>query len=343
VGEVVRGIPAFVVAVAVLVTASACSSSHSSPPVKTHVKTVAQQAQDVIDSQKQVPLLQTAGQFCLAGIQKDSKDATIDAALNNIDPTGGEATAWQLYNLQGDQVTMKKELASGQILSGTFDLGQIVYALLGQAGEQATKGTPDELQWKLFGLIGPAAIYCAEAAFWLDGTVGGQIGVAVQKKFLTWSVGQQLLAGRGSAITGQWVLYRKLEHCGISGSNNYGCRLGPMDVTIACAGTACTIIRTNGGADFAPWDHSIPIVFGRGAWQASGIEKWAADCDHVAVPGTGVAFALKVTSGKVVNGVWRAQSLGGSFTIDNTATACFPAGTTIEDVSTTPIASSTSS
>jgi hypothetical protein len=122
----------------------------------------------------------------------------------------------------------------------------------------ATEGTTDEVQWKLFGLIGPAAVYCAEAAFWLDGTVGGQIGVALQKQFLTWSVGQQLLASWGSAITGKWVLYRKLLHCAISGSNNTGCKLGPLDVTIACSGTAYTIIRANGGSDFAPWDHSIP-------------------------------------------------------------------------------------
>ena len=333
-----RGIPSFVV-VAVLVTVSACSTSQSSPSAKTHAETVAQQGQTVIDAQKQVTPLQTAGQFCLAGIQKDSKDATINEALNNIDRTGGEATAWQLYNLQGDQVTMKKELASRQVFAGTFDLGQIIYAIIGAAGEQAAKGTPDELQWKLFGLIGPAAIYCAEAALWLDGTVGGQIGVALQKQFLTWSVGQQLLASRGSAITGKWVLYRKLEVCSVSGSNNHGCSLGPMDVTITCTGTACTIIRTNASTDGSPpWDHSIPIAFGPDVWRASGTEQNAAECQHQSLPGTGVAFALKVTSGQVVNGVWRAQGLEGSFTINNVATSCFPAGTSVEDVSTTPFA-----
>jgi hypothetical protein len=109
-----------------------------------------------------------------------------------------------------------------------------------------------------------------------------------------------------------------------------------MDVTIACTGTACTIIRTNASADFEPWDHSIPIAFGQGAWQATGTEKWAANCGHAPVPGTGVALALKVTSGKVLNGVWRAQGLRGSYAINNMATSCFPAGTSVEDVSTTP-------
>jgi hypothetical protein len=78
------------------------------------------------------------------------------------------------------------------------------------------------------------------------------------------------------------------------------------------------------------------IAFGQGAWKASGTEKWAAECDHAPVPGSGVALALKVTSGKVVNGLWRAQGLDGSFTINNVATSCFPAGASKEDVSTTP-------
>lgn len=334
-----RGIPACVMAVVVvLVMVSACSTNNSSSPAKVHTKTVAQQGQEFIDAQKQVPPLQTAGQFCLAGIQKDSQDTTVDVALNNIDPTGGEATAWTLYNLEGDQVTVKKEFANGQPFAATFDLGQIIYAIIDAAGEQATKNTPDEIQWKLFGLIGPAAIYCAEAAFWLDGTVGGQIGAAVQKKFLAWSVGQQLLVSRGSAIVGKWVLYRKLHSCFVTGSNNVRCLLDPMDVTIACTGTACTIIRTNASAGFEPWDHSIPITFGQGAWQASGSEKWAANCDHAPVPGTGVVLALKVTSAKVISGVWRAESLAGSYTINNMATACFPAGTSKEDVSTVSFA-----
>lgn len=309
--------------------------NHSNPPAKVHAKTVAQQGQEVIDAQKQAPSLQTAGQFCLAGIKENSKDTTVSEALDKIDPNGGAGKAWNFGNLAGDQVTVTKELASKQTFIGTFDLGQIIYVILHQAGEQATKGTQDELQWKLFSLIGPAAIYCAEAAFWLDGTVGGQIGAALQKKFLTLPIGQQLLASRGSAIVGKWVLYRKLKSCSVAGSN--GCQLNQMDVTIACTGTGCMIIRTNGASPvFKPWDHPIPIAFSQGAWQARGTEKWAAQCDKAAVPGTGVVLALKVTSGKVLDGVWRAQGLQGSYTVSNVATSCFPAGTTLEEVSTTP-------
>jgi hypothetical protein len=335
-------VPSFTVAViAVIVAASACSAGHSSSPSSKTTAEAAQsavplpqQALNVVHKLKQMSPLQTAGSFCLAGIFKDAKDAVVSEALNNADPTGGEALAWEGYTLEGDQVTMKKELASGQIISGTFDLGQIIFDLIAATGEQATKGTPDEIQWSLFGLIGPAAIYCAEAAFWLDGTVGGQIGMALQKQFLTWSVGQQLLASRGSAITGKWVMHRRLKNCSVTGSSNNGCQLDPMDVTIACTGSACTIIRTNAGVGFEPWDHPIPIAFDQGAWRASGTEKWAANCNHAPVPGSGAAFALKVTSGQVVNGVWRAQGLKGSYTVNNVATSCFPAGTSLEEVST---------
>jgi hypothetical protein len=171
-----------VAVIAVLLTASACSVSHS-PVAKTHAKAVDQK---VTTARRQVPPLQKAGAFCADGISKDlmdgARDAVISSALNNVDPTGGEAVAWQLAGFEGDQVTVQKELASGQILSGTFDLGQLIYAILGAAGDVAGKYDQKlALQWKLFGLIGPAAVYCAEAAFWLDGTVGGQIGTYLRK------------------------------------------------------------------------------------------------------------------------------------------------------------------
>jgi hypothetical protein len=331
----VRGMPALAVAIAaVLVTTSACTPSKASPSRPS----VGELGAKALAAQQHLPPLQTAAQYCIDGIGKASKDAAISARLDTIDPTGGEGTAWTLYNLQGDQVQMKKGLASGQVFAGTFDLGQIIWAIIGTVGEQATKGTPDEFQWSLFSKLGPAAIYCTEAAFWLDGTVGGQIGTALQKKFLTFSVGQQLLASRSSAISGNWVLYRKLKSCGITGASNHGCVLNPLDATVACTGTVCTFIRTNASPGYQPWDHPIPLAFSQGAWRASGTEKWAAECNHAPVPGTGVALTLTVTSGQVDGGVWRAQGLTGTYTINNAATSCYAAGTSVEQVSTTPFA-----
>jgi hypothetical protein len=340
-GWLYTGIAAAVIGlVAGSIAAVAVSRSHSGSGSASHPSpsparlTLAQQGLTTLRTMKQVPPLQTAGTACLAGIFKNAKVAAVSAALNNVDATGGQAVAWDGYTLTGDEATIQKGLAGGQVVAGTYSLGQVIGALLAATGSQAASGTPEQFQWTLYGLIGPAAISCAEAAFWLDGTTGGQVGTALQQQFPTWTVGPQLLAGRSSAIAGTWVLYRKLENCSITGSN--GCQLDAADVTISCTGTACTIIRTNASPGFTLWDHPIPIAFSQGAWQASGTEQSAADCQSTPVPGTGVAFALKVTSGQVINGVWRAQGLEGTYSINNVTTACFPAGTSVEDVSTTP-------
>jgi hypothetical protein len=182
-----------VAAVAVVVTASACTSSHLTSG-KVHAEaarapaalSTAAKVHKFLEAQGSLPPYNVAANFCVAGIEKDAEDATIDAALNNMDPTGGEASAWTLNGLSGDSVRVKKEYANGQTFAATFDLGQIIFAILEELGDEAGKYTHDaELvaQWNLFGLIGEAAIYCTEAAFWLDGTVGGQIGTEIRKQW----------------------------------------------------------------------------------------------------------------------------------------------------------------
>jgi hypothetical protein len=183
-----------VAAVAVVVTVSACTSSHLTTG-KVHAEaarapaalSTAAKVHKILEAQGSLPPYKVAANFCIAGIEKDVKDATINAALNNMDPTGGEAAAWTLYGLSGDTVQVKKEYANGSAFAATFDLGQIIYALLAELGDVAGKYTGDkelQAQWNLFGLIGEAAIYCTEAAFWLDGTVGGELGTAIRNWWL---------------------------------------------------------------------------------------------------------------------------------------------------------------
>jgi hypothetical protein len=351
-GEVMRGILRSAVAVvAALAAATACSISTS--PAKATAQrhhhaaastpSLAQRGQVVIESQgKAIPLLQTAGSFCWDGIKNDLadhvQDGLITGALKQVDPTGTADDVLSGAHLVGDEITVDNEYASGQEFVATFDLGQLIYALISQEGEKVTAGTPLEFQWQLFGLIGPAAIYCAEAAFWLTGTVGGQIGTALRNWWLDWHVSQQQLASQPSAITGKWVLYRKLANCA-PGPHNNGCQLNPMDVTISCTSTGCSVIRTNSAQGFPPWDHSIPLSFTDGVWVANGPEQWGAQCNKAPVPGTTVALAVKVTSGQSVDGVWRAQGLEGSYSITVPADYCFSAGTSVEEVSTTPLPS----
>ena len=187
-----------VAAVAVLMIASACTSSHSTTG-KVHAEALrapaelsaAAKVHKILEAQGSLPPYKVAANFCVAGINKDitdqAKDATIDAALDKMDPTGGAAIAWHLYGLAGDTVQVKKEYANGQVFVATFDLGQVIYALLAELGDVAGKYTGDkelQAQWNLFGLIGEAAIYCTEAAFWLDGTVGGELGTAIRNWWL---------------------------------------------------------------------------------------------------------------------------------------------------------------
>jgi surface antigen len=142
-----------------------------------------------------------------------------------------------------------------------------------------------------------------------------------------------VLESSPSAISGSYTLYRRLTSC----AQSLTCSLNPMKIRITCSGVGCTIVRTNASSNgLPPWDHPIPLTFGNGVWHASGTEKYAAECHNVAVPGTGVSLVLKVVSGGVSNGTWRARQLAGSFTVMNVATACSNAGLTVETVDSAP-------
>lgn len=187
-----RGILRLVVAaVAVLVAASACSttSSHSTTGTaraeaaqKSAALSTAAKVHKILVDQGSLPPVQTAVTFCLKGILKDEKDTAVNKAIDAVDPTAGDV--WTAYSLSGDlddTVTLYKQ--DGEF-AGTFQLGQFLANLISSFGQKVTEGTPLEFQFYLFGVLGEAAIYCAEAAFWLDGTVGGQIGTEIRQLLL---------------------------------------------------------------------------------------------------------------------------------------------------------------
>jgi hypothetical protein len=102
-----------------------------------------------------------------------------------------------------------------------------------------------------------------------------------------------------------------------------GCNANPLDVSIACAGSTCTIIRTNrssGGEP--PWDHTLPLSYNGTVWSAQELEQNVAQCDGQPVPRAAVQLTLEVISGTVVNGVWKAQQLVGTYAVEQGPTKC---------------------
>jgi hypothetical protein len=186
-----KGILRSVAAIAaVLVAASACTSSHSATGTahaeaaqKPAGLSTAAKVHKILVDQGQMPPVQTAADFCLKGVLKDEKDTLVSKAIDVVDPTAGDV--WDAYSLSGDlddTVTLYKQ--DGEF-AGTFQLGQFLANLISSFGQKVTAGTPLEFQFYLFDVLGEAAIYCAEAALWLDDTVGGQIGTEIRHLLLS--------------------------------------------------------------------------------------------------------------------------------------------------------------
>jgi hypothetical protein len=178
-----------VAAVAVLVTASACTSSHLTSG-KVHAEaarpptalSTAAKVHKILEAQGSLPPYKVAANFCIAGIKKDIHDTVIGDAIADTDPTAGDV--YTSISLTGDLDDTVNLYKSNGVLAGTFQLGQFLANLISSFGQTVTAGTPLEWQFYMFGVLGSAAVYCAEAAFWLDGTVGGQIGTEIRQMWL---------------------------------------------------------------------------------------------------------------------------------------------------------------
>jgi serine/threonine protein kinase len=137
---------------------------------------------------------------------------------------------------------------------------------------------------------------------------------------------------QGPAIAGTWVLNRTQLNC--VASNSCGHAQQPMHVTISCTGNDCTVLRTDFYAAFGPWQTALPLTYSQGAWRAGGVESYDSECGGSPIPGTRVTLVLKVLSGQVRDGVWRAVHLGGTYTNNTPASRCTSMGET-DDLSAT--------
>src|ERR1700683_1015667 len=139
---------------AVLVAASACTSSHSATGTahaeaaqKPAGLSTAAKVHKILVDQGQMPPVQTAADFCLKGVLKDEKGTLVSKAIDVVDPTAGDV--WDAYSLSGDlddTVTLYKQ--DGEF-AGTFQLGQFLANLISSFGQKVTAGTPLEFQFYL--------------------------------------------------------------------------------------------------------------------------------------------------------------------------------------------------
>ena len=153
------------------------------PPSSVHATTTpaesaAERAQVAVDSMNAITPLQEATSTCVNAIVANYKDQTRDGAIDTALETllGHEAkdavgVAEIANNTAENTITIQYELKNNQVDNATFDVGRVIFALIGNIPG-----------FQLFSMIGDPAIYCTEAAFWLTGQLGGQLGQLLRAK-----------------------------------------------------------------------------------------------------------------------------------------------------------------
>jgi hypothetical protein len=70
------------------------------------------------------------------------------------------------------------------------------------------------------------------------------------------------------------------------------------------------------------WDGPVPMTYNHGTWRASGtVTEWASFVCQGPEP-TDFLLQLRILSGKVVDQVWMADQVAGSFAKSSPETAC---------------------
>lgn len=166
-----RSLPILGIALAVVLPAAATACGPGPKPLS-----VQQKAHMAVSSLKAMPPLGTASELCMRGIIGGARDKAIEESLNKLfEEEYGKGVAggvFKGFQITGDSVRVYGDFQDGQPFSGLFDLGKVLSEVIGLV--------PD---LKLFGLVGPPAIDCLAAAFWLDGTLGGQVGTWLRQRF----------------------------------------------------------------------------------------------------------------------------------------------------------------
>jgi hypothetical protein len=230
--------------------------------------------------------LQQAANFCGRAILDAASSAAVTAALEKLLDADGVNGVFYGATIIGDSINVDYELSDGQIGNATFDIGRVVFTILGEIPG-----------FELFGIVGDPAIDCTEAGFWLDGQLGGQLG-----QFLRHKLWPPSTAAAG--IAGTWTLTRAVLTC-VNFSE--GCHTTPIHIRFShCTQSKCVISRTDGG-----WKNSHTIELIGRTWTAH-FSDLSITCG-TQVNNSNITIRLSVTSSYRHNGIELARTLGGTY------------------------------
>jgi hypothetical protein len=251
--------------------------------------------------------LQQAATFCGNSVVQKSTSKIIQAALKKLIPGSAVSDVFNGATITGDYVKLNYDADNGQIGQAEFDLGRLVFAII---------GTVPELS--LFGIVGAPAIDCVEAGFWLSGQLGGQLGAWLRQKLdpPTYAYAR---------IQGTWTLSRAVLTC-----HSVTCLGTPIRVSFAhCTSTSCLMTRLD--APFK-WKTAHVIKRNGNTWVGSFTDE-AVYCGTQINPAA-MSFRISVVRTSTGNGLESARSLGGTYTIQPASDPpnCSETGLAVEEI-----------
>jgi len=255
-------------------------------PAQTSSQIAAQGRVTALAVRSAAPLLQ-AEQVCVRAILGAYEDQVISGILGRT----GLAGAYEGATIGNDYVEFQYEASGGQIFNAEFTYGKLIFETIGAAAGQ--KLIPP--QFALFGVIGPPAVDCVEAAWWLDGWLGGQLGQYLRQKI--WPA-----ATASAGISGTWTFSRDLQSC----VNLEYCLTRPIVLQFSeCTATTCVMNRQDG-----LWRAHTITRGGNGTWTAKFTDNMFL-CGSQQNRGA-ITLSLIVTSSTVQNNVRVSKTLGGT-------------------------------
>jgi hypothetical protein len=232
--------------------------------------------------------LQQAATYCGMSALQAARTTAMEKALKKLLPTSPVDGVFAGATITGDYVILNDDATSGQIYQSEFDLGRLVFAIL---------GTVPGL--KLFGYVGDPAIACAEAGFWLSGQLGGDLGRWLRQKL-------DPPAYAAASIAGTWTLSRAILTC-----DSAKCLGTPIRVSFSnCTSTRCSMKRLD-----TPYEWKSAHIIERhgNTWTGSFTDE-AVFCGKQINPAA-ISFKITVVRAANNNGVETAKSLGGTYTV----------------------------